>query len=596
MRHILTLRARGRAGGLLTLVVLLLVPVSVGVGGTGGLALGTGAPAAATTRVTPQVAIGVGHSCALRSDGTVWCWGSNGFGQLGDGTTTDRLHPVQVVLAPGGAPLTGVTRISARFEHTCALLDDGTMRCWGAGSLGRLGDGGTADSAVPVTVVVAAGGAPLSNITRIAAGGQHTCAVLGDGTVRCWGLNSSGELGIGTTGTSATPVLSPTAVVGLDGAGTLGGVSDVTAGQVHTCALLADEKARCWGFGGSGRLGDGTTTTSDRPVRVLASGTEAASPVELGGITALSAGGAHTCALTKPDAGTVRCWGSNGFGQTGDGGTTNLLNPYIGVSATASGGISSVAAGTEHTCALYADDLVRCWGRGGAGQLGDGGTTNRSVPTLVGASSGTVQLAAGAVHTCAIMSDDTVRCWGSGGDGRLGDGETVQRTTPVTVLASGTAATDGPAFSVRAAVVAAPVPSGPAVSCSPDVLTVGTAITCTVTGGDPGIDILWRAAVNPVIAEAGVTLDADGRGEFTFTVPASAAGRVVTVELVDWTAPVAIGGGAVVGGPGGPVPSSVPAGEGGAVPGGLYALLGVVAFVVGAAGTVLLGRRTPAER
>ena len=129
----------------------------------------------------------------------------------------------------------------------------------------------------------------------------------------------------------------------------------------------------------------------------------------------------------------------------------------------------------------------------------------------------------------------------------------------------------------------APVASGPSVSCAPDALTVGTEVTCTVTGGDPGIDILWRAAVNPVIASEGVTLDADGRGTFDFTVPASAAGSVVTVELVEWTTPVAIGGGAVVGGVGGPVPTSVPAGEGGGGPVGLLALIALLG-AVGAAG------------
>lgn len=542
------MRAR-RSPTLLLVVLAVLAAGSAGAAVVGVVAVGTALPASAATSVTPQISAGNEHTCALRSDGTVWCWGRNQYGELGDGTLIDRPNPVEVV------GLTGVTRISVGGDHTCAVLADSTVRCWGEGFRGQLGNGGTTDSPTPVAVKGLTG-VTLTGVTRIAAGGLHTCAALADGSAQCWGINDYGQIGAGTTGGQQ---LNPTQVSGLT-AGS--GVRDVTTGSAHSCALLADGTARCWGFGHNGRLGNGTTSDTNVPLEVLASGSTQGNDT-LGGITAIDAGGSHTCALVTGNSGTVRCWGLNSSRQLGDNGTTDLLNPFAaGVTATASGGITAVSAGGSHTCDVLGNDLATCWGRGEEGQLGDGTTVTDGVPGSVSAFDGIAAISSGSMHTCAIMLDDTVRCWGSGASGRLGDGETVSRATPVTVLASGTAATSGPAFSVRvaAAPATAPAPSV-AVACSPAVPVVGDVVTCTVTGGDPEIDILWRAAYNPVIAEAGVTLDASGRGEFSFTVPAAALGQPVSVELVAWIAPVSLG--VVVASAGGPVPAAVPAGDGG---------------------------------
>jgi hypothetical protein len=207
---------------------------------------------------------------------------------------------------------------------------------------------------------------------------------------------------------------------------------------------------------------------------------------------------------------------------------------------------------------LLEGGTVLCWGGNGNGQLGDGTKTNRLNPVLVEVLSGVRQISTGprSTHTCALLVDETVRCWGNNGNGRLGDATEVERLLPVPVLASGAASS--PLFTVR--VAATPVSgseggSSLAVSCE-GARAAGGEVTCTVSGGDPGIDILWRAAYNPVIAEQGVTLDANGSGVFSFVVPAAAVGEVITVELVEWLAPVSLGTAD------GPTPASVPTGSG----------------------------------
>jgi alpha-tubulin suppressor-like RCC1 family protein len=580
-------RGFGRAtgfGAALALMLGVLAPSPVGAAMVQVLAT-SGDPVAAgellvasSGALTPQIATGRDHTCALLEDGTVRCWGSNSSGRLGDGTTSSRSNPVQV-LASGSAEagpvvLGGVTQIAAG-DHTCALLEDGTVRCWGLNSFGQLGDGTTSSRSNPVQVLASGstqGTNVLSGVTQIAAGPIHTCALLEDKTVRCWGFNGDGRLG---DGTNSTPRLNPVQVLAsgsTQGTNVLSGVTQIAAGPFHTCALLEDKTVRCWGSNSSGQLGDGTNSTPRmNPVQVLASGSTQGTNV-LSGVTQIAAGSGHTCALLEGK--TVRCWGSNSSGRLGDGTTSSRSNP-VQVLASGSaesgpvvlGGVTQIAAG-DHTCALLEDGTVRCWGPNSFGQLGDGTTSSRSNPVQVLASgstqgtnvlSGVTQIAAGD-HTCALLEDETVRCWGFNGDGQLGDGTTSSRSNPVQVLASGTAESVPVVF--RVGVV--PAGSGPstgsslAVGCD-EVLKVGVLITCTVTGGDPGIDILWRAAYNPVFAEAGVTLGPDGTGEFSFVVPAAALGEELTVELVEWLAPLSLG---VVSGP---VPDSVPAG-GGPVP------------------------------
>jgi alpha-tubulin suppressor-like RCC1 family protein len=348
------------------------------------------------------IAAGDFHTCALITSGGVRCWGANGSGQLGDGTTTQRSMPVDV------SGLTSrVTAVAAGDFHTCALITSGGVRCWGANGSGQLGDGTTTQRSMPVDVSGLASG-----VTAIAAGGEHTCALTTSGGVKCWGSNSSGRLGDGTYTSRSTP---------MDVSGLTSGVTAITAGGNHTCALTASSGVKCWGGNWDGQLGDGTTTDRTTPMDV----SELTS-----GVMAIAAGGSHTCALTI--GGGVKCWGGNSFGQLGDG-TTDDRSTAVDVSGLTSG-VAAIAAGGNHTCALTASGGVKCWGDNSSGQLGDGTTDDWSTPVDVGGlTSGVTAIAAGWEQTCALTTSGGAKCWGLNNEGQLGDGTTTQRSMPVDV-------------------------------------------------------------------------------------------------------------------------------------------------------------------
>jgi alpha-tubulin suppressor-like RCC1 family protein len=260
----------------------------------------------------------------------------------------------------------------------------------------------------------------LSNgVSAIAAGGGHTCALMDavqGGGVKCWGWNANGQLGDGTTTNRAAPV---------DVAGLGRGVRAIAVGRYHTCALTEDGAVKCWGFNAAGQLGDGTTAQRTAPVDV--SGLNS-------GIMAIAAGDRHTCAVTED--GRALCWGANEDGQLGDGTTTNRTTP-VDVSELDSG-VSALAAGGRHTCALIVGGAVKCWGWNGYGQLGDGTTTWRATPVDVfGLSAGVSAVTTGSYHTCALVVGGGVNCWGRNQYGQLGDASTEDRTTPVHVVGFG---------------------------------------------------------------------------------------------------------------------------------------------------------------
>src|SRR5438128_354006 len=246
------------------------------------------------------------------NDSTAKCWGNNGSGQLGDGTTTQRQLPVAVRNAANTGPLTGVTQLSARSNHSCARLSDGTARCRGRNANGQVGDGTTVQRLLPGVVKNSANTGPLTGVSFVYAGTPHSCARMSDATAKCWGGNGDGELGDGTT----TQRLLPVVVKNTANTGPLTGVTQIAPGSTNTCAWLSTGQARCWGDNANGQLGDGTMTTRLLPVVVKNSANTGALTV----VTQLSARDVHTCA--RLSTATVQCWGNNANGQLGDGTTT----------------------------------------------------------------------------------------------------------------------------------------------------------------------------------------------------------------------------------------------------------------------------------
>jgi alpha-tubulin suppressor-like RCC1 family protein len=345
------------------------------------------------------VAGGESHTCALLTNQTIKCWGFNAAGQIGDGRSRYRVGPVAVP-----ALTSSVKGIFAAESHSCALKTNGALVCVGFNNQGELGDGTTVWTSTPTTVT----GLPGS-VTTVAARGRHTCAITAGGVLSCWGNNSYGEIGNGTTSVALTPVT----VIG-------SGVSQAAAGDSHMCAVVSGA-LKCWGWNDAGQLGDGSTTNRTTPTAVNGLGP---------GVAKAGAGEHHTCAVTT--LGAVLCWGKNDFGQLGDGTTINHPTPtaVTGLSS----GVAAVVAGDSHTCALTTGGAVLCWGFNGEGELGDGSGSDQHTPVPVsGLSANVTAISSGANHMCALLSNSTVYCWGANWASQLGDGTQVNATTPILV-------------------------------------------------------------------------------------------------------------------------------------------------------------------
>jgi alpha-tubulin suppressor-like RCC1 family protein len=353
------------------------------------------------TSCVAAITAGWTHTCALKGDGSLWCWGNNNAGQLA------RQDVPSSALPSGIAGLPPAERASAGDSFTCAIVSNGLAYCWGYDDSGQLGDGAVA-AGVPTPAVVDG----LGEVPLVATGSSHACAVHGDGTLSCWGSNDHGQLGDGTTNQQLMPV--PVAF--------LGGAVEAAAGFYHTCALASDGTVRCWGDNSSGQLGDGSTNN-----RMTAS-----LPVAIDGVAHIAAGHHHSCAIKRD--GTLWCWGANGQGQLGDGSTVDRPTPVqveglAGVTAVALNGFDAQGS-LGHTCAIAAGGRLWCWGSNRFGELGDGSTdshaTPQEIPTLVGS----IAVAAGAKHSCAVRAEGAVYCWGADDVGQLGDGVLGQSTSP----------------------------------------------------------------------------------------------------------------------------------------------------------------------
>jgi alpha-tubulin suppressor-like RCC1 family protein len=424
---------RASAGGRASAQSIRVLSVAALVLSTLGLTVSVAPGAGAATPTITAVTAGWNFTCALTSTGGVKCWGANEFGQLGDGTSTPRSTPVDVV-----GLTSGVVAIAAGGQHACALTSAGGVKCWGSNLFGGLGDGTTIDRFTPVDVV-----GLTSGVASIAVGAFHNCAVTTGGAAKCWGGNEFGELGNGTTIPSATPV----DVIGLSS-----GVAVITAGGRQTCVATTGGAAKCWGHNSAGQLGDGGGYSRSTPVDVAGLST---------GVVDIAAGGRHTCAETS--TGGLKCWGRNDFGQVGDGTETDRITP-VDVQGFMSG-TREVATGRWHTCGLTTAGEVRCWGDvTGDGDVGDPHTIN---PTPVpGWGSGVVTLAAGEGHTCAVLTNGGVQCFGNNVDGKLGNGTTNVSSTPVNVIFG-----DAPALTATSTSLGA----------TPNPSTVGQSVTFTAT-------------------------------------------------------------------------------------------------------------------
>ena len=372
------------------------------------------------------------------------------------------------------------SRVGGGDDYVCAVTNAGGVKCWGRGYLGRLGNNATADTDAPDDVDVVNGdndnNTALSGIVQVSTGGSHACALTFEGNVVCWGYGLSGRLGNDGSAQKDHPVY----VVASNGSSNLlDSIVQIDAGSDHTCALTSAGGVKCWGTGNSGQLGYNGNANKDAPVNVVTSNTDSK---RLSSIVQISAGGAHTCALTS--GGNVKCWGESDNGRLGNDCLSSCTDERSPVDVVASdgnnsllNGIVQISAGDSHTCALTSTGSVVCWGKGSNGQLGNGATDNEDAPvdvTITGttAMTGIASIASGYVHSCALKSAGGVVCWGGGGNGRLGDGNNTQRTRPVDVL---TSAQDNPALASIAQ-----IDLGDQHSCA---VTTAGVVTCWGAGG-----------------------------------------------------------------------------------------------------------------
>ncbi len=442
---------------------------------------------------------------------SLYAWGFNDHGQLGDGTTNDRLKPVKIEQPAD------LVSVAAGGSHSLALAADGSVWAWGDNSLGQLGDGTTTERRMPIRLTVP------SSVTAIAAGGSHSLALAADGSVWAWGDNENGQLGIGTNVDSTVPVK-------IDG---LADVTAVSAGLAHSLALAADGSVWAWGRNSFGQLGDGTNEDRVHPVEV----------VSLPDAEAISAGDYHSVALAS--GGTVYAWGSNAFNQLGDG-TTNSRNIPGALSNLT--GVSAIVVGGYHSFA-QTEDGVWGWGENSFGQLGDGTKTPRSRPVRTHFPVAALEMKGGWLHSIALDSF----AWSSGLNehGQLGDGTRADRAMPgmvstiadVQAIAAGKghslAIASGAAGKTRTLTVLkqgtgtiASSPSG--IDCGSTCIaafTEGSSVTLSPAPGPGFVFAYWTGGCAGKTPACSVTMNADVTVQAVFVSSKTKQNRLAITKV-----------------------------------------------------------------
>ncbi|NDD92119.1 hypothetical protein EBZ37_08545, partial [bacterium] len=361
-----------------------------------------------------SIALGQYHSCGITSEGGLKCWGWNSDGQLGNGSNVsddssyDGVALTPTLIEPGVIYSTGITatqKITAGETHSCSIGTDGTLKCWGDNSYGQLGDGTTKNRVSPMMVQTDV------SYAQVSAGSNYTCAITSSGQLRCWGYNYNGQLGDGTGSDQYSPVVVDPGV----------SYSAISTGYSHACGITTAGALKCWGNNDSGQLGNGDTTNQLLPV-----------PVDEGTVFGAVSVGKYntTCAITT--SGTLKCWGANQLGQLGDTTTTSRLTP---VSIDGATRYLEVAVGSQHTCGITTDYVLKCWGSHGQGQLGVSTAPEWTAsPIVVHSGTSYKSVKAGYYHTCGITSSNELYCWGNNGGGEVGDGsQDTTRTAPVRI-------------------------------------------------------------------------------------------------------------------------------------------------------------------
>lgn len=385
--------------------------------------VGTPTPACETSGdvgTVISIASGMAHTCALFSGGTIKCWGDNTYGQLGVGSGCLMNSAVPLTVSN----ICNAQAISAGDLHTCALIQDGTVACWGNGA------GNIADQTSPMTIdagsdqceTVASSGQPekvgskpgtvpcFGGAAHVASGNNLDCAVKGDGTVACWGLNP----------------LPPDEVAGLQN------VRATAVEGTSACALRQDGTVACWGANESGELGNPTLKFSSAPVDVqnLPRAIAITAGSTVSGTSKCPACYGYTCALISD--GSVQCWGEDQNGELGNGATALVATPSP-VTVVGLNNAVSIVGGEGHVFAIRADGTVAAWGANRCGELGDGTMNDATKPVTVQGLKQVTSVSSGACHACALSADGGVQCWGDGSDGELGNGDNASSLTPVRV-------------------------------------------------------------------------------------------------------------------------------------------------------------------